>query len=377
MMPLTGASPEADGPGPPNELGDTHRVEVIIAVHQQSRPVERAVSSVLAHAPVGTRAVVVCHNLAAEIVAARLPPAMADRIDLITLHDGIPSAAGPFNRGLDRSRATFVSLMGSDDYLQPGALEAWVRLAESRGLDAVMARVEHQAGGLVRTPPTRWGRRSEHLELTLDRLAYRTAPLGLIRRAALSEQRLRLQTRLATGEDLELGLRLWHGAGTAYAASAPAYVVGADAQERVTTSRRPIGLDLECCTRLVSGQWFTGLTAAERCAIVVKLVRIHVFGAVANRRDRPGWERSERTELAASTETILAGAPKIRAYLSIAEGRLLRAVLDPATDDRQLRHLSERRVRHGRWDTVLTANPRGLLARQGPGRLMAASLLMR
>ena len=186
MMPLTGASPEADGPGPPNELGDTHRVEVVIAVHQQSRPVERAVSSVLAHAPVGTRAVVVCHNLAAEIVAARLPPAMADRIDLITLHDGIPSAAGPFNRGLDRSRATFVSLMGSDDYLQPGALEAWVRLAESRGLDAVMARVEHQAGGLVRTPPTRWGRRSEHLELTLDRLAYRTDPAGCLERATAS-----------------------------------------------------------------------------------------------------------------------------------------------------------------------------------------------
>jgi hypothetical protein len=109
----------------------------------------------------------------------------------------------------------------------------------------------------------------------------------------------------------------------------------------------------------------------------VKLLRIHVFAAVHNRLDPQAWPRPERVSLAGSTDRILAGAPAARRHLSIVERRLLDAALHPDADTTALLALSARRVRHGRWDTVLTPDPRGLLSAQGPLRLMAASALMR
>lgn len=355
----------------------TRSVDVVVAVHQDNRPVERAVASALADAPEGTRVVVVCHHVPPQAIRRRLPDALLDRVELVPFEDGVASAAGPFNAGLARSRAAYVSIMGSDDFLRPGALRAWLALAEDTGTHAVLARVEHQDGRLVRTPPTRLGRRRQRLDLVKDRLAYRTAPLGLLRRATLEEHDVRLEPGLPTGEDLGFGVRLWALGNTVYAAAAPAYVVGADAVQRVTLTTRPVRADLECCVRLVSAPWFERLAEPQRRAVVVKLVRVHAFGAIANRRSLASWAAEDRADLSACVSRVLAASPAARRHLSLAEERLLAAALDPASPDARLRALSDRRARHGRWDTVATRDPRGLLSAQGPGRLMAASALMR
>ena len=362
-------------PSEPTSHGE-RLVDVVIAVHHDARPVERAVASVLASAPQGTTAIVVCHGIPADPVARRLSD-VAGEVQVLAHNDGIASAAGPFNAGLDAAKARFVSVLGSDDFLEPGALRYWAALAGRTEADAVLARVRHQAGGLVRTPPTRWGRRSANLSPAGDRLAYRTAPLGLMRRAVLEDNGLRFTPRLYTGEDLDLGLRLWFGARVVYARTAPAYVVGSDADTRVTMSARPVAADLDCCLGVVAEAWFGRLPERDRVAVVVKLLRIHVFATVLNRPRPAAWPPAERRSLADATDRIVAAAPAARRHLSLVERRLLDTALRPTTDTGELLALSARRVRHGRWDTVLTPDPRGFLSAQGPLRLMAASALMR
>lgn len=358
--------------------GTSGLVEVIVAVHQAERPVERAVRSVLLGAPEGTSVTVVCHGIPSSAFEERFADLTSSQLRLIEHADGIASPAGPFNAGLDAAQAKYVAVLGSDDLLAAGALPAWVARAERTGANAVLARVEHQAGGLVRTPPTRWGRRTSGLRLAKDRLAYRTAPLGLLRRSLLDEQGLRFTPGLSTGEDLAFGLRLWAiGEGLHYAAADPAYIVGADAQVRVTMSRRPISADLECCLRAVDAPWFATLAPRDRTAVVVKLVRIHVFGAVYNRRDLASWTVHDRRDLSFAASALLTAAPAASRALSLVERQLLATCLDVAAPESELAALSARRVRHGRWNTVATTDVRGLLSAQGPLRLMAASALMR
>jgi hypothetical protein len=353
-------------------------VDVIVAVHQVERPVERAVRSVLRGAPEGARVTVVCHGLPSSAFEQRFADVTSSQVRLIEHVDGIASPAGPFNAGLDSAQAKYVAVMGSDDLLAEGALPAWVARAEATGANAVLARVEHQGGGLVRTPPTRWGRRTSRLRLAQDRLAYRTAPLGLLRRSLLEEQGLRFTPGLSTGEDLAFGLRLWaNGEGLHYAAADPAYIVGSDAQVRVTMSRRPISADLECCLRVVDAPWFATLAPRDRTAVVVKLVRIHVFGAIYNRRELPSWTVQDRQDLSSAASAMLTAAPAASRALSLVERQLLSAGLDVASPESELTELSARRVRHGRWNTVATPDLRGLLSAQGPLRLMASSALMR
>lgn len=352
-------------------------VDVVVAVHRMDRPVGRTVASVLHDAPPDTRVIVVCHGLEADAVAQAIPAACLPRVDLIEHHDGIPSPAGPFNAGLEGATAAYVGVMGSDDFTMPGAVAAWVRLADDSGAAAVMARVEYQGGGVVRTPPTR-PRRVLGLDAARDRLAYRTAPLGLVRRAVLERLDLRFDAGVATGEDIGFTTRLWtSGEPIAFARHDPAYVVGQDAQVRVTFTARPIRDELEASTRLVTQAWFTRLPQRYRTAFVVKMIRVHLFSALLVRQDHEQWDAKERAGAAWCARTLVDAAPEAVRCLSIAENRLLAAALDVRTPTSQLCAYAVQRTRHGRWDTVLTNDPRGLLARQGPLRLMAASALMR
>ena len=79
------------------------------------------------------------------------------------------------------------------------------------------------------------------LDPVRDRLAYRTAPLGLLKRETVERLGLRFPEGLPTGEDQAFSARLWfEGRGLRYAAGAPRYVVGADAVTRVSTTPRPL-----------------------------------------------------------------------------------------------------------------------------------------
>lgn len=352
--------------------------DVITAIDDASRPIERAALSVLTEAPAGTRLIIVCHEVSSDVIRRRLPGALMDRIEIVSYSDGIASPAGPKNAGLSCSQAEFVSFVDSDDYLRPGALTGWVDLANSAHKpDVVVARLEHQGGGLVRTPPTRWGRQRLRLGFVRDRLFYRSAPLGLIRRSVLTENELQFEPELAIGEDLLLGLRLWSEGRILYAGDTPAYVVGADAAQRASKTPWPVSIELECCTRLVRSSWFDQLNDDQREAVVVKLIRVNLLGAIAKRNALAEWEAEERLALAVSTDTIVGSSATAWEYLSLAEARVVTAALDASVPDSRLRALSDRRLRHGRWDTLVARTPRGMVGRHSAARLMVASALMR
>lgn len=404
-------------------------VDVVVAVHAASRPVERAVASVLAsRAPV--RVTVVCHHLDPALVAERLAPltgaaslpggvslpaapsdaapvadepdgvvVLADgRVRLAPFSDGVASPAGPFTHGLALASAPFVSVMGSDDALAPGALDSWVALARASAADVVLPRLRHgrptgvpavpasphgapglRPGAGVATPPARPGR-TRALDLVRDRLAYRSAPLGLLRRELVERAGLRMTPGLPVGEDVAFGLGLWWaGARVALDRRGPAYLVGPDASDRVTFTPRPVADELACVLDALARPGFVGSSPAARAAVVVKLVRIHLFGAVHQRAVHDAaWSTADLAALRDVGDALVTAAPGAARVLSRAEEDLLDLVrAAPDVDDagRRLAAASARRRRHGRPATLVPRDLRALLAREAPLRLMAASVL--
>jgi len=168
-------------------------VDVVIAIHDASRPLQRALAS-LADAGLpddAVRTTVVCHGVAKEDVQRGVDEAMRSRVRWLHTDDG-RGPGMPFGVGIAAAEAEYVSIMGSDDWLEPGALAGWLDFARANRLDAVIPRERHASGALVRTPPVRsWPlHRRVRLDPLRDRLVYRTAPLGLVRRAAIREDGL-------------------------------------------------------------------------------------------------------------------------------------------------------------------------------------------
>ncbi|MFD1214283.1 glycosyltransferase family 2 protein, partial [Arthrobacter sp. GCM10027362] len=315
------------------EAGTVHRepVEVVIAVHTMDRPVRRAVASVLAAGAPGTmRASVVCHNMDSGPVRAALADlpgnASGDAVRVLEFRDGIPSPAGPFNYGLQQAQAPWVAIMGSDDELEPGAVDAWRDAAVRSGAVAAIAPLRLRGNGRILTPRARV-LRGRRVDPVRDRLAYRTAPLGLIRREAVDRLGLRLAPGLHTGEDLEFGLRLWFsGDPIVYPAAAPCYLVGEDAGVRVTGAVLPLREQFRDLSRLLSGGWLAGLPVRSREAVAVKLLRGHVVGAALRRGPDFDWADDDRAELSGCIRTIAGLAPGAPRLLSAPDEALLLAL---------------------------------------------------
>lgn len=350
-------------------------VDVVIAVHTPERPIARAVRSVLDQNGEGTRLTVVCHNIDAEQIRTVVDPAHRDQVRWLEHHDGKRRPAGPFNAGIEAATGEFVSIMGSDDVLQPGAVSSWYWLAQRTGAEAVIARLE-RGGRAVPTPPTRPWRRA-NLDGVKDRLCYRSAPLGLVSTATIARLGLRLDEGVATGDDVGFVTRLWFHAAVAFDRRGPAYVIGEDATDRITYRPRPVAEELAFLTRLLRQHWFTRLGLHQRRAAVVKYLRIHLFGAVYHRLDPDTWTQAEQADLAQVARSLLHAAPGCEAVLSVVDRALLDAILADDGAASVLVHLALARRRHGRPGTLLTRDPVHLLAREAPLRMMAASVLTR
>ncbi len=324
----------------------------------------------------GVRVTVVCHNIEPGLIRSKLAPAPEGALRFLSCQDGIPSPAGPFNMGVAAAEAEFVSIMGSDDYLEEGALAGWLAVAREHASDAVIAPQRHANGAKVRTPPVRVGR-SRALDPVLDRLSYRTAPLGLLRRSEIERLDLRFSEGRRSGEDQEFSAKLWFGGGRIdYARRAGSYVVGADAQDRVTSELRPVSGDLSFATDLAEERWFRSMPAAARQAVVTKLIRVHVFGTAHLRSGRGTWDPADRAGLAAVARTLQLAAPGCRDVLSIADVRLLDCILDPDRPDAELARLAAARRRFGRPETLLAKRWSAQFAPEAPLRFMLASALL-
>ncbi|UNX55739.1 glycosyltransferase [Georgenia sp. TF02-10] len=364
-------SPGAPGspPGAP--------VEVVIAVHTPRRPVGRAVASVLDGNAAHTRTTVVCHNVPAAEIAAVISPRHRDRVRYLEHRDPRPSASGPFNAGMAAADGEYLAIMGSDDWLQPGAVASWLDLADRTGAETVITRLAlGRPGRPVRTPPTRpWLRGLA--DPVKDRLSYRSAPLGLVSRAARDRLGAALVEGMTVGGDVPYVTRLWFGTRVAVDRRGPAYVIGTGAEDRVTYTPRPIREEFAFVRHLLDQDWFRAYPAGARRAVCTKLTRIHLFGAVHNRPDPAFWTAAERTALADAAERLLVAAPGFAEVLSLADRDLLDTVQDLGVPAAAMIHAAQARRRHGRPRTLVPRDLRMSLAAEAPLRLMAASALTR
>ncbi|RAN79312.1 hypothetical protein B5P43_15485 [Bacillus sp. SRB_336] len=301
-------------------------VDVIIAVHQLNRPLRRAVLSALdAGEPGQVRVIVVGHGLAAGDVWNLLDGCPRDHVVVVSYVDGIRSAAGPFNAGLKLADAEFVCVLGSDDMLEPGVVGTWVGQARRLGADAVLAPLKLQSGSLVRTPRLRALRRPK-LDPVRDRVAYRTAPLGLLRTSTLRDKDLLFTEGLATGEDVAFSLKLFLPAGViVMGRPGQHYVVGEDAQERVTDTRLPLDEEFGAFLALVQDPWFQSLPLRQRRSVAIKIARIHVIPALLGRGPNWVWAGPDGQAVQRLLVELDRTAPAFEGPLCRADRRLLAA----------------------------------------------------
>lgn len=309
-----------------------YAVTVVIPVHQLDRPVTRAVASALAAGVPGhVKVLVVCHGIAADDVRKRLSELPQEHLELLEFADGIPSPAGPKNAGLKTAATRYVAFLDSDDFLAENALSQWVRQADSSQADAVLAPLRTQGGTTIRSPRLRL-LRTGALHPVRDRVAYRTAPLGILRLSTLRRLGLRFTEGLRSGEDMEFSLRLWFSGGRIeMGRGGGTYVVGEDAVERVTGQMLPLREEFRAILGVATADWVRELRPSARHAIAVKILRIHVLSAMYRRGGSFPWSADDRAALAEAVVAIKVLDPSVERPLSIAELELLRLAEEPNT----------------------------------------------
>lgn len=347
-------------------------VEVVIAVHRKERPIARTVASVLEGNKTPTRAIVVAHNIAPELIREALGQWAQDpRVLLLHHADGISSPAGPMNVGFDAATAEFVSLLGSDDTFEPGAIDRWVALANSKQgpFDFVLANRVEPYGGNAATPPVRRNRRT-YLHGVRDRLVYRMSPLGLMRRSALGDWRF--PEEVPTGEDILFVTKLWFGDHRiAFAFGSPGYKVHDDQEVRTTTTIRPVSDELRYLDELLAPQQPWMARKDQRRALVVKLLRQNLPDAAIKRLGHH-WDRPSVETLAEKTKWVLSVDPGAAACLSLHEWALVKALRDGEVSEERLRALVDKRSRLRSLGTILPHRCWALFHSQGPLRYQVA-----
>lgn len=359
-------------------------IEAIIAVHDPRRPVGRAIASILAQRAQLARhgaelmVSVIVHNTDIGPVRAALEPGLAEQVRWSHLVDGIASPAGPFNQGLDEATGELLTTIGSDDVLEPGSLAAWFDRARRTRADAVVAALRTPEG-IVTTPYLRPSRR-DVLDPVRDRLAYRTAPLGLLRRESLQRIGFRYtQGGHLNGEDIEPGLRLWfRGGRIAYPYGAPCYRVTDDmGASRATAALGPMSRELGFLVPLLEQPWLRRVDGAEREAIATKLARAQIRGAVGRRvlaaeaASPEAWTPVDADVTAQMLEGLRALSGTGLAALAAAETALLEGAAR-AADAEELMACAARERSAPRRDRVLPATLRAALARDARPRMFVS-----
>lgn len=349
-------------------------VDLTIAVHTTERPIQRAVSSVIDHTDAPIRVTVVAHEVDPSAIVDVLGDlAGHERVRLLPYSDGLRSPAGPFNAGLDAAEGDFVAVMGSDDALEPHAIDSWLAMVDRQGADVVIARLRHARGTAVPTPPTRpW--RSTRLDGVRDRLSYRSAPLGLISRVRFPD--LRFTVGVPTGEDIAFTTRLWFsGASIAYDRRGPAYLIHDDAGDRSTLASRPIAAEFLWLDELIRSGLLDDLSRSAREAVVVKFIRIHLFGAILYRPHAATWTAAERSSLAEVTRSLLAQGDGVHHVLSRLDRDLLDLAVDPNSPTERLILAAQARRAFTSPGALVPRHVSRVFAREAPLRMAAASAL--
>jgi glycosyltransferase involved in cell wall biosynthesis len=333
---------------------EPYEIDVIIPVHSTTRPLKRAVSSVLDNTTARVRVIVIAHNIGDDVVK----PMLGEFIDhpdinMYAYADHIHSCAGPKNFGFSQSTADYVSFLDSDDEFEKGALDSWLQIAQRESASTVIAKMKSDDGTSFTDPPTRPGR-FQDLNPVKDRLTYRSHTVGLISRKYFVSP---LFTEgLVIGEDLEFSNRLWFtGSRIAYDRTGPAYILHTDASDRITHLVRPLETDFAFVDHIEKSTWFVGLSNRAKRAIGIKIIRVHFFDALASRMSRSegiGFNREEFLTLLARIEHF---APGSTALLSRPDRKTLDELRKPIPDPIRIQHNLA-----SRWFGLKSLLPRNL-----------------
>lgn len=264
---------------------DMH-TQIVIPVHDKTRPIRRAVESVLADPLSGV--IVIAHNIDPAILD--LPE--HDRLDVVPLQGakGMPGAT--FDAGIAAATAPWVGIMGSDDWYDAGALERMRQRQLNDGSDGVIAPLRHQLTQVNTLKPLTW--RTSKLEAVRDRLFYRTAPLGIFRTEMMQDPELRFGAVFPAGSDMRVSALLWtSGQNFSYYWNDPAYVVGKDAQTRVTFTARPLSVTGAACDNLLKEPGVLAFSDRQKHALATKMARVHVIDFARLRPSLSDWQEGD------------------------------------------------------------------------------------
>lgn len=345
--------------------------EIIIGVHSDTRPVERAVASVLENQS-DVLVTVIAHNLAPDIVRTRVGETMMrdPRVRVLSLEDGVRSPANAFNFGLDNALGEYVGLLGSDDELAAGAIDGWLELATRRAADVVIAPIRRVESGAVPSPRVRPGR-TYALDGERDRLFERSAPLGLWRRSAFAE--LRFTEDLPRGVDQAFGIHLWFaGASIAFDPTSPPYLEHDDQRDRVTKAGGPAAHDLAYLDAIETDPVFSVMTPSAKRAVAAKILRVHVIGSISTHIGTEGISEPDRVTYREIWARLRGWAPGVDGILAVRDVRALREAVSAAATASSLRKALGDRSRYLAVDVIMTSNPLRLLHRHAPLRSLLA-----
>lgn len=340
------------------------RVQIVIAVHNVERPIERAVASALAASSTGeSNVIVVAHGLDPVLVEKKLSAFDPSRVTVLPFTDGIQSPSGPFNYGLSHASAEFVGLLGSDDELEPGSIDAALARADRDGADMVIFAIAHAGGEAIATPLARPWRKS-HLHPVKDRLFSRSAPLGIIRRHYVTTLAPVFDPQFVTGEDLSFSARLFATASISYARNAPGYLIHDDANDRVTAAAvLDLSVAFAAVRALADEPWFLATSERNRRALAAKIMRVQVLGAVTKRlEDNRALTPDELTALRETTSTWREVSPAALDDFPRRD-RAVIAVLE-SCDETALREATARMKNSPLIDRLVPLKPWRLFARE-------------
>jgi glycosyltransferase involved in cell wall biosynthesis len=334
---------------------ETYTIDVVIPVHSTSRPLRRAVSSVLDNTTTRVRVMVVAHNIGLDLVEIMLGEYNGHPdLEVYTYADQISSPAGPRNFGISQSTASYLSFLDSDDELEKGALDSWLQIAQIEAASTVIAKMKTDDCAPATDPPTRPGR-FLNLDPVKDRLTYRSHAFGLISRIYF--ENLLFTEGLESGEDLEFTNRLWFtGSRIAYDKSGPGYLSHSDASDRITNEKRSLEADFAFLEHIERSDWFLGLSKRAKRSIAIKVIRVHFFDAIAQRLITAEGIGRHRDAFLALLARIERTAPGSIALLSRPDRETLDELRKPIPDPASIQQSLK-----SRWFGRKSLLPRNLL----------------
>jgi hypothetical protein len=318
---------------------------------------------------------VVCHNVAPAKIASALGDWAQDpRVRLLPLEDGVNSPAGPINAGLDAATGEFTALLGSDDEYEPGAVDAWVKVARRDHADVVIPPLRTAPTLPTRSPPVR-PFRTRNLNGVRDRLAYRTVQLGLVSRQRFGD--IRMTPGLVTGEDVIQGASLWFSDATiSLVRGAPGYLIHQDdSGNRTSTATKPAAESLRFMDAILAPEFTATLSPAQRESFAIKVLRTHLLDILGASLSA-GATHDDLDALADAAQRLVAFAPTALSVLSRREAGIVRELMGSRDQDLLAAQLAIH-TDFKRPSNIFPASASRLFHREAAPRFLAATAFMR